>query len=567
MQVTVFAPRIWQPALNAASADLPPQAAALMRAVVRHLHDRHVGIAPRPAARLAQTLLRDGRPASRPLSAHRNGLADWTAAVERLIGGLLPDTERDGAWTSSAPGVILPASVPFALLDRVALPLVAAAQDRMGRCCLFGGDGHESPRNGAQLLTEYETEQEGTLADLCTGLGSNPPPLFWNHRGTDLAALSRRLGTGATAEPLPDADAETVALLLRLDPALGPMVRPPAHSRRPQRAALQTSGVRPREGGVAGIRTTRTMDDINDMVTSEFTNHPLILLDRLVNSGFMVRHRPPRRQNRRDVLLVGAMPSGSRDSAGRLAKVSWIDTMARIAPLLQDAGLPRSDFAWLDGDRLGGLACGFAGLPPGLPLPGGGVSLTPAERVRFTWALDWLPGLLDRRRGYPPGLEPPGTSHASDGVTAGSRWAAGALAHALNRNAPGPDGNGRPLTPSDYGFVHVIVMLRRPASGLDDGEARSAVFAATQALRLESGRRQAASVLWVPERIGDRDSWMMSFAEGPLRRVAEILVSPSDAARGEQAPSDQLDAADPNQIAGGLVGLWLTHLQEAILGG
>ncbi len=574
VQVTILAPQVWQPAVDVAAADLSDPAASLMRAAIRYLHDRHVGIAPRPAARLALTLLRDGRSTSRTLRARRELAADWTGVVERLAASVLPEVSggegrgAGGQRRERSPATVQPSSIPFAILDRIVLPLVAAAQRRTGRCCLFGAAGHAVPSAGARYLDDYDSEQDAAIGAVCAAISVDPPRLFWAHRGVDMAALSRGSAGNGGSFPLPDADPETVALLMRLEPVLGTMVRRPVQSRRPQRAALQASGVRPREGGVAGIRTTRSIDDIDDMLVSEFTNHPLILLDRLVNSGFMVRHRPPRRQNRRDVLLVGAMPGGSRGAAGRLAKVSWIDAMARLAPLLQDAGLFNSDFAWLDGDRLGGLSSGFSGLPQGLPLPGDGVNLSAADRMRFVWALDWLPELLDRRRTYPSsveasGVDPQDGTHrsATELSSAAGRWVAGALAHTMERAHSTAGGESRALEVNDYGVVHVIVMLPRPAAGLEDGEVRSAVFAAVNSLRLEVGRRQTASVLWLPGRIGDIDHWTMAFGEGPSRRVADFLAPPP------AATPETADAADPHRIAGGLIGLWLTHLQEAILGG
>ncbi|MCW2243156.1 hypothetical protein [Azospirillum canadense] len=560
MQVTVFAPEVWRPAMDAAAAELPPRAAALMRAIVRYLHDRHVGLAPRPAGRLALALLGDGRGRRPVLSARRQGVADWVLAFERLADGVLPVADGGDGRAGRSPATIVPSAVPYALLDRVALPLAAAAQRQLGRCYLFGAEGHAAPADGARLLDAYEADLDAELGRLCAGLAAEPPRLFWRHEGTDVAALSRRGGPAAGG--LPEADAETVMLLQELDPVLGPAVRRHARSVRPHRAALQASGARPREGGVAGIRATRSIDDVDDMLVSEFANERLILLDRLVNTGFLVRHRPPRRQNRRDVLLVGALPLGARDAARRLAKVSWIDTMARLAPVLQSSGLPRSDFAWLDGDRLGGVAHGFAGLPEGRPLPGGdGWTLSPADRVRFVWALDWLPGLLDRRRTYPDNLDPPQGEHADDVAAACARWTHGALAHALGGAPPAGDGDGRRPDLNDYGFVHVMVVLPHPTEGLEDGAARSAVFAAARALGLDKGRRQTASVLWIPERADDLARWCVAFDDGPLLRVMDALAPPAE------APEGGADAPDPHRLAGGLIGLWLTHLHEAILGG
>jgi hypothetical protein len=529
---------------------------------VNYLHDRHAGIAPRMAGRLARALLREG--GQPPIGARRGGLIDWSRVIDKLTRGTLPNAEPQGRhdrWRS--PATVAAPSIPFVMLDRVVLPLLLAAQKRIGRCCLFGGVGHEVVPDGGSFLADYEGALEVAMSDLTLGIGG-PPAFFWQHRGVDAAALSRGLGAGTAGRGLSEADPETVALLTHLEPVLGPMQVQRTRARQLRRSDMQSAGVRPREGGVTGIRMSRSMDDLNDMLVSEFTNDPVIMLDRLVNSGFMVRHRPPFQQNRRDVLLVGAMPLGARDTVGRLAKVAWIDMVARLAPLLQGAGLQLSDFIWLDGDRMGGLAHGAASLPQGLSLPNS-ANLTPEERLRFVWALDWLPGLLDRRRAYPPGLELPvgDGDDAVETMRAGARWAAGALAR-MPVGAGRDNAAGR-LDIRDYGFVHVMLMLPRPAAGLDSGEARSAVLMAGQTLRLMAGRRQSASILWLPQRVSDLEGWSLSFETGPLRQVSDSMPPPVEPALNN-APATAA-GVDMHRLAGGLIGLWLTHLQEAIFGG
>ncbi|MQP66189.1 hypothetical protein GE253_12640 [Niveispirillum sp. SYP-B3756] len=561
MQITILAPPVWQPVLQAAAAELPASVAALLPVLVDYLHDRHAGITPRMAGRLARALLQDGGPP--PIGTRRGGLIDWSRVIDRLARGALPDAEPQGGRDRRrSPTTVVAPAIPFVMLDRVVLPLLLAAQKRIDRCCLFGGDGHALMPDGESFLADYESALEAAMSDLTMGIGG-PPAFFWQHRGIDAAALSRGLGAGAAGRGLSEADPETVALLTRLEPVLGPMQVQRTRAQQLRRSDMQSGGVRPREGGVTGIRMSRSMDDLNDMLVSEYTNEPLMMLDRLVNSGFMVRHRPPFQQNRRDVLLVGAMPLGARDTAARLAKVAWIDMVARLAPLLQGGGLRLSDFIWLDGDRMGGLAHGAASLPQALSLPQS-ANLTPEERLRFVWALDWLPGLLDRRRAYPPGLEPP-VGEGDDAVEtlrAGARWAACALAR-MPAGA-GRDNEAGRLDLKDYGFVHVMLMLPRPAAGLDSGEARSAVMMAGQTLRLMTGRRQSASILWVPQRVADLDGWALSFEAGPLRHLADNLPPP-----GAPVPDGDPAAGgvDMHRLAGGLIGLWLTHLQEAIFGG
>src|SRR4029079_7111242 len=44
------------------------------------------------------------------------------------------------------------------------------------------------------------------------------------------------------------------------------------------------------------------------LVLAEFLNPPLVLVDRLLNSGYLVHERRPRRAKLRDALVVGLMP-------------------------------------------------------------------------------------------------------------------------------------------------------------------------------------------------------------------------------------------------------------------
>src|SRR6185436_19227566 len=118
-------------------------------------------------------------------------------------------------------------------------------------------------------------------------------------------------------------------------------------------------------GRVEGLAQGRGEGQLGSMVLSEFLNPPLVLVDRLLNSGYLVHERRPRRAKLRDALVVGLMPHEVRATPqGAFAKACWLDCMSRLPRRLSSARLRDSEFRWIEGDAGGRARC--ASFPLGL---------------------------------------------------------------------------------------------------------------------------------------------------------------------------------------------------------
>lgn len=121
-----------------------------------------------------------------------------------------------------------------------------------------------------------------------------------------------------------------------------------------RRASWRRSGIKPKEGGVEGIRLSRSVDDIEDALPSEMCLPREAMLVKLAEDGFLVKHRPPFRQPKRDLLLIG-MIGNDTDSAGlQLAICAFADACVRLWTMLRSSATPRADLV-LVRNRLGHL--------------------------------------------------------------------------------------------------------------------------------------------------------------------------------------------------------------------
>lgn len=113
------------------------------------------------------------------------------------------------------------------------------------------------------------------------------------------------------------------------------------------------SGTRPKEGGVSGIRVSTIVDDLPDAIFSELVLPPELVMDRMLHDGLIVRHRPPFRQHKRDLLVLGLADLRSGDEAAMVVKAAWADAALRLRMLLSRMGLQMSDLVWSEVRALG----------------------------------------------------------------------------------------------------------------------------------------------------------------------------------------------------------------------
>lgn len=551
-EVKLASPAVWGPLVEGVFGSLPAPARRLALAILTTLHDRHVGITPPIAAELAPLLL---DPAARPKP---QGV--WAATIGRLAAELAPpDRARIGAQATSSPafGLLLGAR-PLYVVLRLALPLVEVACRRLGRCYLFCAD--EVPRSVAtDDYAAYVRDLAGAIVALAQEQ-NEPVKLLWQDWALTLSSLTRSGDlTHFSGSAVPQTDLPALGMLLRLDPNLdsnaahAPKVRNLARQRQVYNRQLK-------EGGIDGIRLTRDVDEIDTILLSEFLNPPLILGDRLANSGYLAIRREPKPVKLRDVLVAALAPGETRALASAdLVKACWFDLMARLSLILRQNDLHQSEFRWIEGDAFGRerhQALLLRAIPQFETAPERNFSRN--YRQQFLTALRWLPSYLDTRAEFDP---LPESTAPGNGLTGMQSWLAQAWLHQPDNDgwrdlayevasrrdqAPGQARRQRDegrLDVRQFAYVHLMVFLS--TQWQNDSKAANLLATLYGSLRLGQHPGAHISLTWLPDRSDDLAGWWFRARQQPTTALFS---------QGEEASL--------SEIAGRLAETWLEQLTK-----
>jgi hypothetical protein len=586
MQVHLLSPSIWQPLMEAALLALDVQERRLAQALLATFHNRHVGITPELVATLAPVLLDPALQTRAP--------RPWDAVIGRLLDELLA---TEGASSSAATlrprqrfGLLLSANPSYSAL-RIILPVVLAACRQLEQCCLFCAD--EVPATvTAAAYTEYADQLSHDIGQLALQR-DDPFQLFWRERSITLSSLSRQTGrAGAAAATLPEMDPAALRLLLQLAPAISTTQQAKKLPRLVTPLKRQRSQTR-KEGGVDGIRVTRRMDDLNNILMSEFINPPLLLADRILNTGYLAIERPPERVKLRDVLIAALMPADVQQGlTGDFVKACWFDCLMQLSVLLRHHKLHQSEFRWIEGDRFDRARSEVYLLDQ---MPTFDVEMeeeaNAGYRDEFLKALRWLPSYLDTRAPFQPLARLLGepTLAVDDTASSGQtsprddqlrHWFAAAWESQTesrvwqNRQAVHTRQRQRykdQLAVDEFAYVHVMLLL--PASErtgqLQDFSARSGQL--TRLLKLDRGPHQHVSITWAPDRLAPLPSAdQLTRSNGAERTPSPPVASGDDRsqewlfeAKGEPAPiviGNALVEPTGKDLAGAVEKVWLQQL-------
>ena len=500
IKVRLVPPSVWRPEVaryGAARGPIDPwrDPARLAHATLWVLQDAHVGITPRLAHELGQLFVRRGPEAG-----------VWSKLFHRLQ-ETLPRTERSG---------LVPGGAPVYVVQHLVKPIVRQACAELGHTCLLCQEEIDAGIDAAVTADEYAA-YGASLERITSRLAAQfaAEPLFAREHGNVVAALSEPSPLGRSRAVVPDIDRDSLALLLALDAAVDVPDRAsrsaPAPSYLPRRRPA-TAGP---GGRVEGLRHARGEGQLGSMVLSEFLNPPLVLVDRLLNSGYLVHERRPRRAKLRDALVVGVMPHAVRATPpGALAKACWLDCMARLARRLCGARLQDSEFRWIEGDAANRVRC--ASFPLAHVPPGRADSGHAAFRDVFMTLARWVPDYFETRAGFRP--------LRIDTQATVDEWivAAGA-AHAGEVDR--------------FSFVHVMVfrpLIEDARGAAADGAARLGRLRA--GLRIGYRRRRHVSVTYVPGNLNpDPRPWHFGSDSDPYRRVAPAVLDGASLARALQS--------------------------------
>jgi hypothetical protein len=500
IDVRLVPPSVWGPEVARyadprSSIDPWSDPARLAHAVLWVLQDAHVGITPKLAHELGRVLARKG-----PVEP-----GVWPTLFRRLQEGL-PRTERSGLVAGNAPVYVA---------QNLVKPIVRQACVELGYTCLLCQDD----TGGAVTADEYSA-YGASLERIATRIAGQlaAGPLFTAEHGNVLAALSEPSPRGPSRAQVPEIDRDALALLLGLDAAVDLPERAsratPAPSYVPKRRPA-TDGP---GGRVEGLRQGRGEGQLGSMVLSEFLNPPLLLVDRLLNSGYLVHERRPRRAKLRDALIVGLMPHEVRATPqGAFAKACWLDCMARLARRLSSARLHDSEFRWIEGDaggraRRSSFPLGSLGNVP----PGTAAGRHAEFRDAFMTLSRWVPAYFETRAGFRP-------LHAdTNTIASADEWVIAAWAANVDPSTSlgaGPSTSLGAGQVDGFSFVHVMVfhpLIENARGAAAEGAERLGRLRA--GLRLGYRRRRHTSVTYVP-RDGDTRPWHFGSDSDPYRAL------------------------------------------------
>lgn len=323
-----------------------PQEKAIAERYMTVFHDRHLPLPPDFALALAKMETSRAPATVAPL-----GRA-WDNAAAAL--GEPQSLGRQAVWAEFIP--------EFALHG-----LGPVLQESVRRCGTLPLSGRVPARRAAawdQVAAPLEREVDRLLTD-----PSQMGLPFWSSFGVRLSGIlaEEKRGrasrmSGAVRLPFRP-NAATCGLVFQVEPDFGEdgsRPKPPELVNR--RAQRNRAALRPREGGVEGIITSRRIEDIPNALMSNFMMPSELRMIRLLEEGFTLTHRPPLRTPTRDLMIAGIndMPPGHE--VGEVVKAAWLDAALRLRFFLLQMGKANSDLVWCDAALARASAMTVAGL-------------------------------------------------------------------------------------------------------------------------------------------------------------------------------------------------------------
>jgi hypothetical protein len=459
VRIEILPESVWQPRIARTSCGAGPRR---LRGFLMAIHSRHAGLTPPAAAGILddQTSL---------LVAPRRPFGPWEAMRGHVREALnAAGDPSDRFWAEISPAF---------LYSRALVPVVHAASRQIGRSCLFGTAPSPAARRAGEDYEDYQHRFEQAFVD-CLSDPGRMGTAFWDGLAFSLwseflVRAGSRVLQARPDQAVPDADPGVIYWLRRLNPAFSRGRQ--RHRPRVLHHHINPRQPRPRQGGVAGVRMSHTPDDFGDRLISEAVYPTILQLDRLLHSGYLVRHRPPPLDRRRDVLIVGLFP-GSRLYAGySFANAAWLDAALRAAILLRRAGLVRSDIAAAARAAADGAAVATVSIER-LQWLDAADPWTAGVRERFAFlrTAGWLPGFVDRGPG--DALAPAGRSDPPyDGALppGAGDWLRRVIAARPFLRAQGDEDGARLL--ARYNAVHVQVVVPHLPAGPGEQATRAEI--------------------------------------------------------------------------------------------
>ncbi|MBO0751719.1 MAG: hypothetical protein J2P53_06395 [Bradyrhizobiaceae bacterium] len=456
LRIEILPESFWQPRIAQTACAAGPRR---LRGFLMAVHGRHAGLTPRAAARILNDQTSLLVPPRQPFGPWQ----DMRRNVSQVLNAAGDQSAR--FWAEISPAF---------LYSRALVPVVHAVSQQVGRSCLFGTAATPGAPGAAEDYDDHQQRFDAAFADFLSDR-QRMGAAFWDGLAFSLWSefllrSGSRAETGRPDHPVPDADPGVIHWLRRLNPAFSRDRQ--QHRPRVVHHRINPRQPRPRQGGVTGVRMSHTPDDFGDRLISEAVYPRILQLDRLLYSGYLVRHRPPPLDRRRDVLIVGLFP-GSRLIAGySFASAAWFDAALRAAILLRRAGLLRSDIAAATRAAADGAAVARLSIERLEWLDAADPwAVGVRERLAFLRTAGWLPGFIDRGPGdaLPPFGH--GCGGADPGYDAALPPAAGDWLRRVTAAKPflaGAD-EDRAAVMAQYDAVHVQVVVPQLTGPHEEG--------------------------------------------------------------------------------------------------
>lgn len=486
-------------------------------AILMALHNQHIGITPALVVSLVKTFWSSKN--ARQVQAE----SPWSEICDCLVRALTPLDQLTDSYiqVERSRVIYLLSQSPIYTISRLVSPLIATVCSQIGYCYLFSHQDDSVVVN-AKNYERYDSQLHEAIKRITQEhkREQNSSELFWQ----DIVLMLVNESTLNT--PLPETDPPTAAIFYRLNEL--PEWADDQTLRRLHTLITPLRTRHRQEGGVRGIRVTRRLEDIHSIVLSELMNPKLLVADRLLNTGYLVFEREPKREKLRDMLLIGIMPDLVRRQNSKnlhqsqlsadFAKTCWFNFAAQLGLLLRQYNLWQSEFRWIEGDAWDRMRVESHILLEmkhkkrrSTDIILDNINQKHLQRHHFLQEMNWLPDYLDKRVRYhtlngwndlssEPLVENKQLNDLTNWVRLARRqqddnpkWQ-----RLLAKHMPGQTAYAIPrkLDFDAFTFVHIMVFL--PALYREEwgGGAQGGLNLATQLRRNDPHRH--LSVVWTP---------------------------------------------------------------------
>ena len=444
----------------------------------------------------------------------------------------------------------------------VAEPVLRRAAAECGAVTLCGAAGlaaDGSMRGPHDWARTFEAHVDRLLGD-ADAMGRG----FWIEtavclHGAAMRSAERRAGLVGShfgRRPLPpEPDPLLCRLMFEAEPAFPGDFRLRHRKQRSHAVSVRKrSGHRPKEGGVSGIRASTQLEDLPDAMLSELMLPPELMINKLLHEGILVRHRPPFRQPKRDLLSLCLCDRRALGQGACLVKAAWADAALRLQMILAQMGLQRSDLIWSERTVLGVAADVLRveavelvrGLDPML--------LQGEPRTDRLARSGLLPGFLDTLAAIEP-PDDPGTPEENEAFSALVRGGLDRL-HTRFRVGTGHLGKAKDVRhrPGDYfrRVVFVVLPDSHPDAGRIGTDWPSVRTGLRADLRKTIEEDVVIAVLVVPSKVVAGARFVAAGDTVPVE--SEVILVPDD------LPEDEA----LNAVLGGLSALFIQTTMEAV---